>query len=169
MSFSILDIILMVILAVAGWKGYKQGLIDALASLFALMIGLYGAYRLYQFCAWWLSKWTGWGIGFTKILMFIILFIIINRLVIYIFFLVDRFLQLIFKLPFVRTLDHILGGILMALESVLILALIIYIFRETNISSVMNKAISSSFIASYIIKIASFVWPFVPRVISNLF
>lgn len=168
MPFGVLDIIIVIFLAGCIWKGYKQGLIKSLSSLIAIMVGLFGATQLYLLCANWLSRWTGWGISFTRILSFVVLFILINRLVIFLFYLADRFLQLIFKIPFVRTLNKILGAFFMLLEGVLITAVLMYIFKETGISGAMNKVISTSALAHYILKTTAWIWPFVPRVMKGV-
>jgi uncharacterized membrane protein (UPF0182 family) len=88
--------------------------------------------------------------------------------VIFLFYLADRFLQLIFKIPFVRTLNKILGAFFMLLEGVLIAAVLIYIFKETGISGAMNKVISTSALAQYILKTTAWIWPFVPRVMKGV-
>lgn len=168
MPFSILDIILVLLLVVFAWKGYKQGLIEALASLFSIMIGLYVAARFYSIGATWLMHWTGWGQTFSRVLVFIAIFIVINRLVSYLFYLADRFLQLIFRLPFIRLLNHLLGAFLAILEGVIILTVLIFIFKYIPINSTATKAVNNSIVSSYLIKTSSFVWPFLPNVAKNL-
>jgi membrane protein required for colicin V production len=168
MLFSILDIVLVLILLGFAWKGYKQGLIEALSSLLAIMIGLYAAYRFYGTGAWWLSHWTGWGQTFSRILVFIIIFIAINWLVNYLCYLADRFFQLIFKLPFVRTLNKILGALFAILEGIIILVVLIFIFKSIPVSTTLTQAVNTSLVATYLVKIASFIWPFLPKLAKNL-
>lgn len=168
MPFGILDIIFIIILSGFLWKGYKEGFIKSLSYLLSLMVGLYGAARLYRWCAYWLSIWTGWGVNFTHLLMFVLLTLIVARLVLFLLYLLDRFLQLIFKIPGVRSLNKLLGATCMFLQGVLILVVFIYIFKETGISGAMNRAIASSFFAKYLIHASSWVWPFLPATLKNV-
>lgn len=168
MSFSVLDIVLILLLLAFAYKGYKQGLIEALSSLLGIMVGLYAAYRSYSTGAWWLAKWTGWGIAFSRILVFILIFIIINWLVNYVCYLADRFFQLLYKLPFVRMLNNVLGALFAILEGIIILTVLILLIRSIPLSTTLTRAVNTSFIAGYIIKISSFIWPFLPKVLRGL-
>src|SRR5882762_303374 len=107
----IVDIILIGLLSLFVYKGIKDGFIDTVCSLIATMLGLYAAARWYDTAAHWLMKLTGWGVSFSRVLMFIVIFVAINRLVSWIIYLGQRALDMIARLPVIKSLNKLLGGL----------------------------------------------------------
>jgi membrane protein required for colicin V production len=107
----IADILLIALLIFFIYKGVKDGFIDTLCSLLGISIGLYGAHILYAGTSRWLMKLTGWGMTFTQVLMFIVLFVIINRLVSWLLYLGEKILNTIARFPIIKQLNKLLGGL----------------------------------------------------------
>ena len=51
MTVNLLDILIIVPLLLFAWNGYRKGLIIEIASLAALVLGLYAAFFLFGLCS----------------------------------------------------------------------------------------------------------------------
>jgi membrane protein required for colicin V production len=72
MDFNHWDIVLFLPLLYAAWKGFSKGLIVELASILALIAGLYIAANFSQWVAGLLNNWLGWNgswIGYVAFLL----------------------------------------------------------------------------------------------------
>ena len=105
----LIDIILLIIIAGFGMFGLWFGLIHTLGSLIGTIAGIYLATRFYEPMAGWLTNITGWGGNVPKVIMFIVAFIVINRLVGFAFWIVDKVLSLVTRLPFIAGINRFLG------------------------------------------------------------
>ena len=85
------DIVLVVIIVLFGLFGLWFGLIHTLGSLAGMVVGVFLASRYYEVGANWLMSLTGWGDNFSKVLIFIIAFFVINRLVGLVFWIVIKY------------------------------------------------------------------------------
>lgn len=77
----ILDIILLLILLFAAWRGYKNGFVKSFATLAALALGIWGAAKLSAIFAQWVEPTVGKSNHYLPIVSFIVVFIIIVILV----------------------------------------------------------------------------------------
>ncbi|MUH37783.1 CvpA family protein, partial [Zobellia amurskyensis] len=74
---SFLDIILGLLLLYGLWKGLKNGLFVELASLVALIAGIYGAIHFSYYAGDYLSQNMEWNERYINIAAFVITFIVI--------------------------------------------------------------------------------------------
>ncbi len=77
----IIDIILLVLLALAVWKGYSRGLIVGLFSFLAIIIGLAAAMKLSVIAAGWLETNTQIGRQWIPFLSFLLVMVAVMLLV----------------------------------------------------------------------------------------
>ncbi len=162
-----LDILFAIIIAGAAYQGYKEGFIKAVSSLLSTVVALYGAGLFYLTGAEWLSDLTGWRMGFCRVVVFIILLILINRLVVFIMYLLDRALKFVAGLPIIRTINRGLGAFCRGLEGIITLSLLIYLIQRFS-TGAMAGWVTSSYIAKLIVRFTMYLWPFIYRVISSL-
>jgi uncharacterized membrane protein required for colicin V production len=163
----VLDILFALIIAGAAYQGYKEGFIKAVSSLLSTVVALYGAGLFYVTGAEWLADVTGWRIGFCRIVVFVILLILINRLVVFVLHLLDRSLKFIIGLPVIRTINNGLGAFCRSLEALIILALFVHLIERFS-SGVIAGWVASSFVAKNVVHFTMYVWPFIYRVMSSL-
>lgn len=159
---SFFDLILAIIIGGFGLFGLWFGLIHTLGSLLGTIVGVFLATRYFEALAGWLSAITGWTGNFPKVVMFVIAFIIINRLVGLVFWVVDRLLSILTRLPFLNGLNHLLGLALGLLEGVLVLGMIFNFIQIFPLSPQFMAHISESFIAPFTMGVAGVLWPLVP-------
>jgi len=103
------DLVLLVIISGFGLFGLWFGLAESIVSLVGTVVGIYFAARYYEPAANWIQGYTGWGGNFSKVLIFILSFIIITRVIGVIFWILKRFLRILTRAPFIHMLDRMLG------------------------------------------------------------
>jgi len=165
---SLFDIVLIVIIAMFALAGLWFGLIHTLGSLVGSVLGVFLATRYYEPAANWLVNTTGWGANFSKVLIFVIAFFVINRLVGLAFWIVDKILSVFTKLPFVSGINRFLGLIFGALEGAIVLGMIFYFIVRFPLGDKFMTALAASQIAPPITKLDSILWPLIPDALRML-
>jgi uncharacterized membrane protein required for colicin V production len=163
----ILDILFILIIAGAAYQGYKDGFIKAVSSLLSTVVALYGAGLFYLTGAEWLSDLTGWRLGFCRVVVFIILLILINRLIVFIMYLLDRALRFVAGLPIIRTINRGLGAFCRGLEGIILLFLLIILLERFSRGMVAGW-LEASYIARSIVRFVGYIWPFVAKISRNM-
>ncbi|MDO8509621.1 MAG: CvpA family protein [bacterium] len=165
---SIFDIVLLCIIGGFAAFGLWFGLVHTIGSLVGTVLGVYLASRYYEVAANWLIQTTGWGANTSKVIIFVIVFFLINRLVGLAFWIVDKLLSIITHLPFISSVNRIFGAVFGALEGMIVLGIIFYFIARFPVGDGIMNALNVSKIAPYTIKIASILWPLVPDAIKVL-
>ena len=123
-----LDIILGLLLAYGLYKGLKNGLFVELASLIALIAGIYGAIHFSYITGDYLSKNMEWDEQYMKITSFVITFIAIVILV----HLSAKLLTKIADFAMLGLLNKIAGGIFGTLKVAVIIGAVLIFFDGMN-------------------------------------
>ncbi len=95
--------------------------------------------------------------------MFIIAFVVINRLVGFVFWIISRASKLVTRLPFISSIDKLIGLLLGVLEGIITIGVIIYFVERFPISKKLMEMIASSNMAEQIRKIANLFIPLFPE------
>ncbi|WP_343488239.1 CvpA family protein [Allomuricauda sp. d1] len=127
---SFLDIVLGILLVWGLYKGLKNGLFVELASLVALIAGIYGTIHFSYIAADYLSENMDWNERYIKITAFIITFIAIVLIVHF----AGRFLTKIANFAMLGLLNKIAGGIFGALKIAVILGAVLIFFERATAS-----------------------------------
>ena len=159
---SFFDISLLIIIGIFGLAGLWFGLIHTLGSLAGTVLGVFLATRYYETASNWLIGVTGWGANFSKVLIFIIVFFIINRLVGLAFWVVDKILSVFTKLPFIKGINRFLGLIFGLLEGAIVIGVVFYFIARFPLGDKFMAALGASQIAPPTVKMASILWPLIP-------
>lgn len=165
---SIFDLSLVIIIGGFTLFGLWFGLIHTLGSLVGTIAGAYLASRYYEPMAGWLIKITGWPQNTARVIMFIVAFIIIARLVGFAFWIVDKVLSIITKLPFIKSINKILGGFLGFFEGFFTIGLMIYFVERFPLSEKIMTMLAHSQIAPYASKMANLIMPLLPDALKLL-
>lgn len=165
---SFFDLILVCIIGGFVLFGLWFGIVATLGSLVGTVFGVFLASRWYTLPATWLINATHWNANFSKVLVFIILYLIINRLIGFIFYILDQTFTLITRLPFINSLDHLLGGIFGFLEGVIALGITFYFVSRFPLSAGFMAQVNASHVAPFCVSIASLLWPLVPVALQTL-
>jgi membrane protein required for colicin V production len=123
-----IDIIIIIILGIAMIRGFMNGFVREVASLAALIIGIWGAIRFSSFTAAKLYDYFDMTGKYVGIISFIITFLIIVVIIHFIGLLVDKLMKAV-ALGFINKLLGIAFGLL---KSVLIMSVIFMVLNAIN-------------------------------------
>lgn len=160
----IFDIVLIIIIAGFVFYGLFFGLIRTLGSLLGVVIGLWLTFLFYPTVFDW-AKNLFFGHEFAgKIVTFIILFTIINRLIGFIFAILDRAFDLLSIIPFLKTINRLAGACLGFIEAGLVLGLILLYISQTSYSG----RLADSQVAPFLIGFTKAVLPLLPGLLNKI-
>lgn len=160
----IFDIILLIILAGFVFYGLFFGLIRTLGSLLGAVIGLWLTFVFYLTVFEWLQNlFFGHDLA-GKIITFIILFTLINRLIGFIFAILDRTFDLLSVIPFLKTINRLAGAALGLIEGGLVLGLILLFVSQSSFGSWLN----GSQVAPFFIKFTKVILPLLPGLLNKI-
>ncbi len=166
---TIFDTILLIILAGFIFYGLFFGLIRTLGSLVGIVVGAWLASRFYlPVFDWARDLFFGYD-NLGRVLTFIILFIVINRLIGFVFVLLNKSFDVISIIPFLKTINRLAGAALGFVEGALILGLILYVAaRYSFVGSWFGNALSNSEIAPFLLKFVKILLPLLPEMLKKL-
>lgn len=168
MPLSWFDLGLAVIVGGFALFGFWFGFIHTAGSLLGTLAGAYLASRYYEVMAQWLITITGWQGNTARVVMFILGFIIVSRLVGFAFWIVDRLLSIITRLPFVSSINRILGVALGFLEGVMTLGLMLFFVERFPLSEKIMTMIAESELAPKFRSVADVFIPLLPDALKLL-
>ncbi|MGP1991946.1 CvpA family protein [Zobellia laminariae] len=153
---SFLDIILGLLLLYGLWKGLKNGLFVELASIVALIAGIYGAIHFSYYAGDYLSDNMEWNERYINIAAFVITFVVIVLAV----QLAGRFLTKIANFAMLGLLNKLAGGIFGALKVAVILGALLIFFERINDSAdvVKDETMKESVLYGPIKEIGAFIF-----------
>jgi len=133
---SFLDIVIGILLVWGLYKGLKNGLFVEVASLVALIAGLYGAIHFSYIAGDYLAEKFDWSEQYLKIAAFLITFFVIIIVV----NLAGKFLTKIADFAMLGLLNKVAGGLFGMLKVAVILgALLIFFERLTSSFDIINE------------------------------
>lgn len=125
---AILDIILGMLLLLGLWKGFNNGLLIELASIVALIAGIYGAIHFSYIAGDYLTEQMNWEERYVNLSAFVITFIVI---VIAVHF-AGKLLTKVANIALLGLLNKIAGAVFGALKVAVILGAILIFFNRVN-------------------------------------
>ena len=160
----IFDIILLIVLSGFVFYGLFFGLIRTVGSLLGMVGGLWLT-MIFYLSAFDLVKNLFFGHELAgKIITFFILFTLINRLIGFVFALLDRAFDLISVIPFLKTINRLAGAALGFIEGGLVLGLALIFISTTPFSHWLD----ASKIAPFLINYTQAVMPLLPGLLNRV-
>ena len=153
---SFLDIVLGLLLAYGLYKGLKNGLFVELASLIALIAGIFGAIRFSYIAGDYLHEHMQWDERYINLAAFIATFIAIVILV----HLAGKLLTRIADFAMLGLLNKIAGGLFGTLKVAIILGALLIFFERVNssVGLIKTETMESSKLYEPIKEIGAFVF-----------
>jgi len=166
---AIFDVILLMILAGFVFYGLFFGLIKTLGSLAGVVVGAWAASHFYLEIFEW-GKELAFGYNnLGKVIAFIVLFTIVNRLTNLVFSILDRAFDFLTIIPFLKTINRLAGAVLGLIEGALVVGLILYMaVRYTPLSNWFGQWLVNSQVAPSLLKFAEVLTPFFPEILKKL-
>jgi membrane protein required for colicin V production len=166
---SILDIILLVFLGGFVVSGFWFGLIHTFGALCGTIVGAAVASRFYSVVAETIQSITGGSLNAIKVITFILLFVLIARLVGYLFHIVEGIYDFISVIPFLKTINRLGGAIFGLVEGGLVIGLSLYFAELYPFSAWLTKMIlEQSVFAGYFLAVAKVLMPLLPEAVQEL-
>ena len=158
MFFTLTDVILIIIIVVFVLSGFVLGLVGAVGLLISIVVGLWVAFEYYQPIAEWLTP-IILGHGTTaNIIAFSFVFLVINRIVAILFWVVKKVFKVITIIPFLKSIDRLAGVILGLVEGILITGLVIYIIAKFSPDIPwLTAGLNNSQVAHWLVWLTQFV------------
>jgi len=157
------DVVIVFILAGFFFYGLFYGLIRALGSIFGLLFGFWAAHLTYLQVYQWAEKFFLGREGIGKAIVFSVIFIIVNRLVIFLFLILDKTYDFISFIPFLRTINRLLGALFGLTFGWILLALALYgASTYPMIQPLYAKLSTNSQLAPSLVASAGSIIPFLP-------
>jgi len=165
---TLFDVILIVLLAGFIFYGLFFGLIQTLGGLIGVFAG--------TVVAGWLFNPLGelvapifWGnVTLSKVIVFIVLFILANRIAGFIFYIIDRVFKFLKIIPFLKSINAVLGGILGFIEGAFLLGGILFIAARYPVFEWFNNMMIGSDVARYLTIIFNLISPLLPEAVRHL-
>lgn len=161
MTFTPIDLALLILVVIFVIFGLYFGLIHTVGSLVGALVAIVGAGYALGYVIDWLSAFVSVGPTWT-IIVFIVLFLVISRLVGFVFYLLERTVGIIAHLPFISSLDHLLGGMLGLLEGMVVSGVLIHAALTYLPAGSFTAAINVSTVANWIIGLTGFLIAWLP-------
>jgi len=166
------DVTFVIFLSGFLFYGFYAGLIRAFGSLVAMAAGVWMASRFHLPAYDYVKDFFLGYDGFGKIFLFIIIYSLVNRVVLVGFGVIEKAFNLISIIPFLKTINRILGGIFSLAQGVLILTFFVYLLSVYTslplIGSFFAKLLITSRLSPYLIKIAYILKPLWPGIIVKI-
>lgn len=165
----IIDVILLVALFGFVFYGLFFGFIRAFGAFVGVIIGAILASRLYLPVAAMVEPLFFGLDNLGKVFVFLILFSIFNRLTGFGFYLVEKAFNLISIIPFLKTLNRLLGAVFGFLTGALAIGLILFVIsRYAILDSLMGVWLLDSRLAPWFLKFSEVLLPLLPEVLKKL-
>jgi len=162
-----LDIGLLIYMLIHTLSGIKRGLIHVLGSLIGMIVGAYIALHYSLDIAKWFAKVSGFDIQqLGKWVMFLVVFIVISQLIGFLFWLGERAFGFMVRLPFISSINHLLGGLLAFFEGAFLIGLALYYAKFLPVPG-LDAAMAVSKFTPWFIKISQIFLPLVPEFIKQ--
>lgn len=167
-TITIFDFVLLIILFGFVWFGFWSGAIRAIGSIFGLIIGTWVGGLYYERLANLILPLFFGNSNLALVISFLIIFSIIYKLVGFIFYLLDRIFRFISIVPFLKSINRLLGVILGFLEGLLILGLIFYFYSKYPFWNFLNDLITASQLVPWFLQIVRILLPLLPEVVKQI-
>ncbi|GAA4280394.1 CvpA family protein [Gaetbulibacter aestuarii] len=125
---SAIDIVLLILIGFGIWRGFKNGLFVEIASIVALVAGVFGAIYFSHYAGDFLKEQTSWEEKTIQVAAFIITFVIIVAAI----SLAGKALTKLADFAALGIINKIFGAVFGALKIALILSIILVIFDRLN-------------------------------------
>lgn len=147
--------------------GLWFGFIHALGALVGTVGGAFMAARLFEPIAQWFHGLAGGSLNLERVMAFLLVFIIVDRLIGLAFWFIEKVFKFLTIIPFLKTIDRLLGGLLGFVEGVLVIGLTLYFASRFPFPPV-GEYVAGSGIAHWLINAASVLVPLIPEAIRVL-
>ncbi|MBT6691196.1 CvpA family protein [Candidatus Parcubacteria bacterium] len=163
---SVFDIVLLVILLIFIWKGFRAGLVGAIGGFVGIIIAIWaGSHYMQPVGQWVMSTLTIGSEAVANLVAFALIFIGINVAVGIIVSIINKIFHII---PFIDLANKLLGAVVGLVGGALAVSAIVYLMGLFPFHDGLSDMMIKSELADWALKIAVVVKPFIPEAIKSL-
>ncbi len=163
---AIIDFVLLLILFGFILSGFWFGLMHTLGALVGTVLGVYLSSRWYEGAAVWAQSHFAGSLNVWKVIIFILLFILINRLVGLLFYILEKIFGIVTNLPFLKSIDRLAGAVIGLLEGAVVLGGLVFIANRFPFG-LEEKLFAVSALKNYFLAVFNILMPLVPEVLKT--
>lgn len=165
---TLLDLILLLLVLAFVLAGLWFGLIHSLGAVIGTVLGVLVAGH---YAVPWGAAAKGFFFGnenLARIVIFFVVMVLVNRLIGVIFWVIEKVFKVVSVIPFTKSLNRLLGGVLGFAEGVIVVGGALYLAARFPVNESFNAALASSAYAQLLIKAFGIFVPLLPDIIRNL-
>jgi membrane protein required for colicin V production len=151
-----------VFLALAMYKGYKNGFIKEIIGTIAVIAGLIGSFALAYKLTTYLNENTDWQSNFIPIISYFLVFIGIVLAVV----IIGKLLNYLINITLLGIFNRVAGIAVSVLKFAFLLSVLVWLVKATSFVNVENLTNSNTF--KYVSPVAPWVFDFFGRHFDNL-
>lgn len=136
-------------------------------SFVGIVIAAIVSGKYFEFVADKLSFLFGGNDNFGRIVTFILLFLVVTRLIGFVFWAIDKLFNLVAFLPFLKTANRIGGAVLGLIEGVVLTSLTLFLLVRYPLGDTITNALANSVVVEYLLDVANKVAPLLPEVVQK--
>ena len=165
---TLLDLILVLIVFFFIFSGFWFGFIHTLGSLVGTVAGVLVAGHYFESFSAKLGGLAMGNTGVAKVVAFIIIFLLVSRLVGFVFWLINRLFNIIAKIPLIKSFNRIGGGILGFAEGVIVTGIALVIAGKYLTATWFMDAVVASSVAQWLLKYGQVLVPLLPTSVQDV-
>jgi membrane protein required for colicin V production len=164
-----LDLVLLIFLGAFILYGFYLGLVKMILHIISTVLSIIVSIKFYE-QLYDLIPFIGFGSSaMGKVLSFIIILTVSSYILNLAFTFIAKILKVITSLPIVSFVNRFLGGVLGLIQGLFVLGAIVFIASRYSISNeFLNSLVGNSDVAPILIKVVSWVEPFIPTAIDTV-
>ncbi|MFC1678509.1 CvpA family protein [Patescibacteria group bacterium] len=165
----IIDVVLLISLFGFVFYGLFFGLIRSFGSLVGVLAGAVLASRFYLPMYSWIQEIFFGRTNLGKVIVFIVIFTLVNRLVGLGFYLIEKIFKVLTIIPFLKTFNRLGGAVLGFITGGFFIGLILYVINKyAFIEHWVGRWLVDSSLAPFFLKFANFLLPLLPEMLKKL-
>ncbi|MBN1325420.1 CvpA family protein [Candidatus Falkowbacteria bacterium] len=164
---TIFDVILLILLGGFVMFGVWFGMIHTLGAIVGTFAGAFFAGLTYDFLGNWLTGIFGHP-NLMKVFAFIFIFLIINRLIGFGFYVLDKIFNFLLIVPFLKSATRIIGGVLGFFEGMLVIGLSLFIIARFPVSEWFTEVLKASSLAPWFITVSRILQLMLPELLKKI-
>lgn len=164
----IFDFVLILILAGFILFGFFFGLVHSAGALLGVVIGAFVASHTFEPLAELFAFFFGGNLNLSRIVVFAVIFVFVNRLVGFGFYILEKFYQILQRVPYLRTIDKLGGSVLGFVEGSLVLGMILFVTIRFPWNDFIAVQLVDSTLTPVFVGVAQVLVPLIPKVLQQL-
>lgn len=160
-EWNYLDLVFGGLIIVGALRGLVKGFIVEIASLLALILGVYGAIRFSGFMAEWLVNYVSWKASYIDLAAFGLTF----TLIIIAVSMLGKFFTKLAKIIMLNWLNRVLGLVFGALKMAVVSGVLLIIVARANaiFGFIPLSVISESLLSDQLLNLGEWIFDYVPQ------